>query len=528
MTQTGLTSHQGKALIIGAGMAGLLAARVLSEHYEEVQVVERDILPEHPEYRAGTPQSLHLHRVVRRGRTVLEALFPNLIPELLERGAASTANKGLLIVNQFGQFTISDPTEYTSSSRALLEWTIRQRVQALPNVHFANGLEVTGLQTNPEQRRITGVHFRQRGQQETTAFLDADLVVDTSGRTTKLAHWLEELGYAVPEPERLKSLLGYSTRYYRITSQQFTQKQQGILIHGYPEKNIRAGYSLLIENNLSQVVLFAAGGYYASTDDNGFEQQLRELLSPALADFLQEHAEPVNSTRGYRIETCFRYHYEQAERWPSGLLVMGDSLCNLDPIYGHGMTVAALEAEALARSLKEQQMRSHPDFERRTLTSFQEAIEPAWWLQAIADLRWAKVTYTGQNAPEKVPLLHRYLDLYTEEATKRMEQFIATSNPNDPPPQIDLFSPQPSIVSLAMVVNELVLSPKVVFNPTTYRLLLEIEAAQEAPHLLQQMTDEYHLPLDEILDKLLPTFSLSFLQPRAKPTTEHEPEATLS
>ncbi|GHO99754.1 hypothetical protein KSF_098020 [Reticulibacter mediterranei] len=115
MTQTGLTSHQCLSLVIGAGIAGLLAARALSEHYEQVQIVERDILPEHPEYRAGTPQSFHLHRLISRGRTVLEVLFPNLISELLERGAASTANKGMHFVNQFGQFTIYDPTEYAST-----------------------------------------------------------------------------------------------------------------------------------------------------------------------------------------------------------------------------------------------------------------------------------------------------------------------------------------------------------------------------------------------------------------------------
>jgi 2-polyprenyl-6-methoxyphenol hydroxylase-like FAD-dependent oxidoreductase len=518
MTQTGLTSHQGKALVIGAGIAGLLAAHVLSEYYEQVQIVERDILPEHPEYRAGTPQSFHLHRLVSRGRTVLMTLFPNLIPELLEHGAASTANKSMHIVNQFGQFTAYDPTEYASSSRALLEWTIRQHIQALPNVHFANSLEVIGLQTDPERTRLTGVHVKQRGQREETTFLAADLVVDTTGRSTKLTRWLEDLGYAVPEPDRLKSLLGYSTRYYRVTSPEFAQKQQGIIIQGYPEKSIRTSYALLTEDNLLLVILFAAGGRYPATDDEGFDQQLHELLSPALANFLQEHAEPVNSPRGYRIETCFRHHYEQAEHWPSGLLVMGDSLCNLDPIYGQGMTVAALEAEALSRQLQEQQARPHPDFERRTLTSFQETIEPAWWIDAIADLRCSEVTYTGRNAPEGVPLLHRYLDLYMEEATKRMEQFIATYNPNNPPPSIDIFSPQPSGASLTMV-NELTLSPSVIFNPTTYRLLLEIEAAQEGPHLLQQLTDDYHLPLDKILHKLLPAFSLSFLEPHK---THHE------
>jgi 2-polyprenyl-6-methoxyphenol hydroxylase-like FAD-dependent oxidoreductase len=463
MTQTELTSQQGKALIIGAGIAGLLAARVLSEHYEEVQIVERDILPERPEYRAGTPQSFHLHRLVSRGRTVLEALFPNLIPELLERGAASTANKGIHIVNEFGQFTIYDPTEYTSSSRALLEWTIRQRIQALPNVHFMNGLEVISLQTDPDRTRLTGVHVRQRGQREATAFLDADLVVDTSGRATKLTRWLEELGYAVPEPDRLKSLLGYSTRYYRVNSPQIVQKQQGFVIQAHPARCVKAGYALLTEDNLLHVVLFAAGGHYPATDDEGFDQQVRELLSPALADFLQEQAEPVNSPRGHRIETCFRHHYEQAERWPSGLLVMGDSLCNLDPIYGQGMTVAALEAEALSHTLKEQRKQPHPDFERRTLASFQEAIEPAWWLQAIADLRWSEVTYTGQNTPEGVPLVHRYLDLYTEEATKRMEQFMAAHNPNDPLPPLDLFSPQPSFISQALI-TEIMLSPRVVLK----------------------------------------------------------------
>lgn len=347
--------------------------------------------------------------------------------------------------------------------------------------------------------------------------LHADLIVDASGRSTKIPQWLRTLGYDVPEPERLKTDLGYSTRYYRV-SPQFAREQLGIIVDGEAAPEIGTPYALALqmENRLWYVTLFKAGGQYPATDDEGFDLELRKFRNPELAETLQSKAEPVTIPRGYRVAECLRQHFDQMEHWPSGLLVIGDALCNLDPVYGQGMTVAAIEAETLARCLGEQRNNPSQDFERRTLASMQEAIEPAWWIGAVADLRWPGVTYNGQEPPEAVMLIQRYLDLYLQEATRCMEE-QTHHNSNNPPVATDLFAPHPSYLAYSLM-NGITISPRVIFNPTTYRLLLEIEAMQEGPHHLQDLTEQYQLSLEEILNQVLPEFRLEFYSPHTRIT----------
>jgi hypothetical protein len=218
---------------------------------------------------------------------------------------------------------------------------------------------------------------------------------------------------------------------------------------------------------------------------------------------LQEsEAEPLGPPRGFRIPVCVRRHYEQMEDWPGGLLVQGDALCHFDPVYGQGMTVAAMEAETLATCLREQQKHPRPDFEHRTLQRMQEATRPAWWLSAIADLRWPGVTYVGQEAPQGVELVQRYLDLYLDYAMAHQEESALEGRP-------DLSSPQPAL-SKYFLMNTLLTSPQIVFNASTFAFLLEVEASTAEPHRLHELTQDYHLPLAEVLATVLPSFSLAF------------------
>jgi len=499
-----------RALIIGSGIAGLFAARVLSDYYDQVQLVERDTLPENPECRAGTPQAFQLHRLMLRGKIAVEHLFPGIISELIARGAVSTEGKSIQVAARFGQFDEGYRGLDAQCTRPLFEWTIRQRVQALPNVHFSTALEVINLQMDSEQTHITGVHVRARNHMQQTAILDADLVVDASGSFSKITSWLQHLGYNVPEPERIKTALGYSTRYYKI-SPQLAKKSLGITTIGRAEQAIKTSYALQIENNQWFVLLFGAGGNYPATSDEEYDRQLQQLSNPKLLDTLLKEATPITSPRGYRISECKRQHFEQMENWPAGLLVIGDAICNLDPIYGHGMTLAALEAEILARCLQEQQSTPQVGFEYHVLKRMQDAIEPAWWIDSIADLRWQGVEYQGKTPPKAVALLQRYIDLYSQVSAKRVIETMSRAG-MQPAPRPDLFSSEPSTPAF-ILMNYLVLSPKVVFNATIYRLLLESEDAQEGPHQLQDLTKEYKLPLDEILNEIIPHFALSFMDP---------------
>ena len=207
-----------RAVVLGASMAGLLAARVLAEAYGQVTVVERDVLPETPAHRRGVPQGRHIHALAARGQQVLEELFPGLTEELVADGAPA----GDMLTD--ARFFLSGHRLQDArtglmllcASRPFLEGHVRARVRALPNVRFLDQCDVVGLATTPEGRRVTGVRVLRGADGSGEALQGADLVVDASGRGSHTPVWLEALGYPRPEREEVKIGLGYATRTYRL------------------------------------------------------------------------------------------------------------------------------------------------------------------------------------------------------------------------------------------------------------------------------------------------------------------------
>ncbi|MBO0777998.1 MAG: hypothetical protein J2P37_04140, partial [Ktedonobacteraceae bacterium] len=209
-------------------------------------------------------------------------------------------------------------------------------------------------------------------------------------------------------------------------------------------------------------------------------------------------AEPLTEPRGYRLPECVRHHYEQAEQWPAGLLVLGDAFCSFDPIYGQGMTVAAIEAETLANCLREQQDQAQPGFERLVHQRMQDAIYPAWWRSAIEDLRWPGVTHSGSESLKGVPLLHRYFDLCLKLSTRQIVKQMQTGDFN------------PLFMNYFMM-NWLFISPREVINADMLAALLETVTPEEKQALLAELFEEYgHDNIEAILDEVVPAFSFTF------------------
>jgi 2-polyprenyl-6-methoxyphenol hydroxylase-like FAD-dependent oxidoreductase len=495
------TSRQ-KALVIGGGIAGLLAARALSEAYAEVLVVERDNRPEQAGARPGAPQSFHLHQVLPRGEQILESFFPGFLAEMQAGGAFPIQNTQVYMVNSYGTIPFPGDGAGFTYSRSLLEWVLRQRVQALTNVHFLYHQEVTGLATTADHLKITGIHIHERGQPEQQTTLLGDLVIDASGRSSKLPQWLAALGYALAEDERVTSGIGYSTRYYRIPAHKHNMAV--IVVDPDPAGGYYAGGVLkAIEGDMWAVCLASAGGQYPPTDAKGFEEGLTQLVSPVLAEMVRG-AEPLSEPRGYRLTECVRHHYEQMERWPAGLLVLGDAFCFFDPIYGQGMTVAAIEANTLATCLREEQ--GQPGFEQRTLNLMQDAIYPAWWRSTIDDLRWPGVVYSGPAPLKHVPLLHKYFDLCLKQSTLRLVELMQKGE----------FNP---LFMNYFLMNWLFISPHVVINASMLDSLLEDETPAEKRAILAELFDGYDQQnIAAILAEAVPDFSLSFEELYAVPS----------
>jgi len=331
------------AVVIGASMAGLSTARVLASRYERVTVLDRDTLPPNATARRGVPQGNHGHILLLSGLRALERLFPGLRSELLDRGATTFDMGRDLITYRFGRRwpAIHADLDLVSVGRPLLESVIRDRVAAEDTVTFHENVTVTGLLA--EDDRVTGVML---GTGET---MTADLVVDCSGRGARSDHWLVGRGFPVPEQLEIKVGVGYATRLYTRSPGQL-EGRSGALVLPDPRKERFSGLILPIEGDRWLVGL---ASWHIDTMPQApadFERIARSLPDPALRDLLDQTS-PLTEPTTFRFPSSRRRLFEDLDRIPAGFVTVGDALCSFNPIYGQGMTCAALEAVALGETL---------------------------------------------------------------------------------------------------------------------------------------------------------------------------------
>jgi len=238
------------AVVIGGSMAGLLAARVLADFYTQVTVVDRDEFPMTPNHRKGVPQSHHAHALLERGQQIINGFFPGIIDDLRADGAAAQRNVvPVVFVTAAGKLPpLQYPGEFVAFSRYRLEWHVRRRLAARPNVALLAHTDVLALIATANNARVTGVRLCSRGGNDDT-MLHADLVVDASGRQSRAPQWLEALGYDAPPEETINSGLGYASRFYRKPTD-FPADWQGLIVNGRPPHNPRAGLILPIEHDM--------------------------------------------------------------------------------------------------------------------------------------------------------------------------------------------------------------------------------------------------------------------------------------
>ncbi|MBB5874427.1 2-polyprenyl-6-methoxyphenol hydroxylase-like FAD-dependent oxidoreductase [Allocatelliglobosispora scoriae] len=341
------TAH---AVVIGASIAGLLAARVLSERFEQVTVVERDELPAEPQGRGGVPQAKHFHQLLSRGQQVMEELLPGLGADVVSRGGqlvdTTEALRWLTPAGWAPRYRSG--INVLGVSRDLLEWAIRQRVAALDRVRVLDRTETVGLVLD-DTREVRGVTLRRRGSGAEPEELRADLVVDASGRGSKVIGWLGEAGYDAPDETIVDVGMGYASRFYRIPDG-FAEDWKAIYVQAAPPTHPRSGIMIEVEGGRWLVSVNGVGADAPPTDDAGFLAYLRGLRDPALYEALRD-AEPASPVAGFRHTGNRLRKVHQVDRWPTRLIVLGDALCSFNPVYGQGMTVASLQSLILRRLL---------------------------------------------------------------------------------------------------------------------------------------------------------------------------------
>jgi 2-polyprenyl-6-methoxyphenol hydroxylase-like FAD-dependent oxidoreductase len=401
------------AIVIGSSIAGLLAARVLSEHFARVTVIERDWLPDTPEFRRGAPQARHAHTLLPDGQLILEEQFPGLVDELLAHGAIAIDANHDIAFYQAGTWRTPRPRETQVSiacSRPLLETVVYRRVAARPNVRIMQGYETIGLRADERGQRVTGVRLRGREAEADETLLTGNVVVDASGRPSQAPRWLHSLGYMPPEEWTINSFTGYATRIYGRPGH-FAGGWKTLYVRPTPADGPRGGVILPMEGNRWHVTLIGVAGDYPPIDEAGFLAFARGLPTPRLYEAVQE-AEPLTKPLGFRRTENRVRRYDKLPRYLEGFLVCGDAAYALNPISSAGMTAAAMGSLALDQCLREHRRRLSRGDVSGLAEAFQKALSEAvsslWHTTTEKEWQWPLTEVTDTvfgPQPQSPPIL---------------------------------------------------------------------------------------------------------------------------
>jgi 2-polyprenyl-6-methoxyphenol hydroxylase-like FAD-dependent oxidoreductase len=370
-----LKNRENHALVIGGSFAGLLAARVLADHFHRVTVIERDTYPPLGEHRKGVPQSRHTHGLLASGTQVLDRLFPGLLSELSAAGAVSgDIARDARWFNEGGRLArFRSGLDGVLLTRPFLEGCVRRRVLALPNVEAREGFRAQGLCVSDDRRRVTGI-------KGAGADIAADFVIDVSGRGSHSPEWLAALGYPKPEEERIEIALAYTTRFFRRRGEHL-EGDVATVVPPTPSGK-RGGVMLAQEGDRWTVTLISHFCEAPPQELDAFIEYAGTLPAPYIYEVIKD-AEPIGAPETMRFPASVRHRYEKLDRFPEGYLVFGDAIASFNPIYGQGMSVAALEAVELGAALASGTDQLARRFYRRAA----KVVDMAWATSVGNDLR---------------------------------------------------------------------------------------------------------------------------------------------
>ncbi|ROO85669.1 flavin-dependent dehydrogenase [Actinocorallia herbida] len=385
------------AVVIGGSIAGLLAARVLSDGFAKVTVLDRDGFSGRDVPRKGVPQGHHTHGLLAKGREILEEFFPGFTDGLVKDGAVLCDAQNDCVWYNDGLRMRPAPSDLQALAvgRPMLENRLRVRVAALPNVEIRARHEVTGLLLGA--RGVGGVRVVPVGG-GAEAEIEADLVVNASGRGNRGAVWLRELGYEPPAEERVDSGLVYVTREFRGHP---GDAEVTAILCAHSTASPLGGFAIRAEGDRWLITVLGMGADIPSTDPAEFTGFAARLPVPEIHR-LASRLEPLGPPRLMRIPTSVRRRYERMRAFPDGYAVIGDALCQFNPSYGQGMTIAACEAVALRDALRG----GTAGLARRFFPAAAKVIDVPWDMAVGADLRFPHIE--GARTP-KVKLLNAYV-----------------------------------------------------------------------------------------------------------------------
>ncbi|HEY0879398.1 MAG TPA: monooxygenase [Zeimonas sp.] len=397
-----ISSSARRAVVIGASMAGLASAKTLARHFDEVVLIERDELPIVAAQRKGVPQGRHAHGLLSGGRGALERLFPDFAARAVAAGAEpGDFSRDVLIHAGGGFLRRFDSMQLPAMlvSRCTLEAVVRDLVRREPRVRFLERARVVAPRWSADGTRVVGVDWSYLALPDRVEALDAELVIDATGRGSRLPGWLAARGRRVPDESFVHSDVAYVTREFERHPGDLPDDARVLLRLAEPPEP-RGGALLAIEGGRWVMTLFGLAGIRPEASASGFLEFAKTLAVPDFARVAQS-ARPLTDVVAYRIEGSRRRHYERLSM-PDGILPIGDAICSFNPIFGQGMTVAALEALALDEELG----RGKAGLARRYLKRASALVDAPWDVASGGDLRFPQIE--GRR-PAALAAINRYL-----------------------------------------------------------------------------------------------------------------------
>jgi 2-polyprenyl-6-methoxyphenol hydroxylase-like FAD-dependent oxidoreductase len=374
-----------RAVVIGASIAGLCAARVLSDFYDQVTIFERDELPSTPVNRTAVPQGRHVHLLMARGAAEFDGLFPGLLDDMVAAGVPKLENRpDCIYFGAAGHLLGTGHSlrhEFTAyvPSRPHLEWQIRRRALAIPNVELSQR-SVREPRIDEGRQRVTGV-LVDSDDNANPEFVAADLVVDAAGRGTRLPVWLEQWGYQRPREDVLDVGIGYASHQFRLPEGAIRER---VIVAG-ASRDQSLGLGMLgYEDGLWTITTF---GVAKVEPPQSFSEMVRlaEKLLPQRLHAALEQAEPLGEVAFHRFPASRWRRYDKLGRFPAGIVPLGDAVASFDPTFGQGMTMTSLQAGHLRRALADG-LAGSEDLAHNVNRATAKTTFPVWTMTAIGDL----------------------------------------------------------------------------------------------------------------------------------------------
>jgi 2-polyprenyl-6-methoxyphenol hydroxylase-like FAD-dependent oxidoreductase len=385
------------AVVVGASMAGLLAARVLADRFEAVTVIERDALADEPGVRRGVPQGRHVHLLEEAGRATLEDLFPGYGEDLISAGGLMIDMLSDFLAHQKGGVLAPGPTRIPAyfATRPLFERIVRRRVTGLDGVSIRHGCRHLDYLVG-DAATVEGVTI-ENGESERED-LPAELVVDATGRTSRTPAWLDDHGYVAPDVEEVRIDVAYST----AVIERPADDRRAFFVEPDPPRTRGAGV-FPAEDGRWLATFFGVHGDHPPTEPEELKAFAASLPGPDLEGLLDTRPWESNEIAHYPFPSTRRHRYEELDRFPDGLVVIGDAIASFNPIYGQGMSVAALEALALHHALA---TGGREDLGRRFFARTEEILDVPWSIAVGGDFEFPQ---TDGPKPRGTDVFNRYL-----------------------------------------------------------------------------------------------------------------------